>query len=64
MNASTFELLTARRELVDAGRQYIDAARRFHRADAEARALARGALTVDDDDRPVDASSRGAAGGH
>jgi len=44
MNATTFELLVARRELVDAGRQYIDALRRFWRAAAEARALARGAM--------------------
>lgn len=44
MNATTFELLAARRELVDAGRQYIDALRRFWRAAAEARALARGAI--------------------
>jgi outer membrane protein TolC len=44
MNASTFELLSARRELVDAGRQYIDAVRRYWRATAAARALSRGAL--------------------
>jgi outer membrane protein TolC len=44
MNASTFELLVARRDLVDAGRQYIDALRRFWRGSAEARALARGAM--------------------
>ena len=44
MNASTFELLTARRELVDAGRQYIDALRRFWRASADASALAHGAM--------------------
>jgi outer membrane protein, heavy metal efflux system len=44
MNASPFELLVARRELVDAGRQYIDALRRYWRADADARALARGAM--------------------
>ncbi len=44
MNASTFELLTARRELVDGGRQYIDALRRFWRASADARALVRGAM--------------------
>jgi outer membrane protein TolC len=44
MNASTFELLLARRDLVDAGRQYIDAARRYWRAEASARALARGGL--------------------
>lgn len=52
MNASTFELLVARRELVDGGRQYIDALRRFWRAAAEARALARGAMprmTADSD---------------
>ena len=44
MNASTFDLLTARRELVDGGRQYIDALRRFWRASAEIRALVRGAM--------------------
>lgn len=44
MNASTFELLTARRDLVDGGRQYIDALRRFWRASADARALVRGAM--------------------
>jgi outer membrane protein TolC len=44
MNASTFELLLARRDLVDAGRQYIDAARRYWRAEAAARSLARGGL--------------------
>jgi cobalt-zinc-cadmium efflux system outer membrane protein len=44
MNASTFELLVARRDLVDGGRQYIDALRRFWRASADARALARGAM--------------------
>lgn len=44
MNATTFELLLARRELVDAGRQYIDALRRYHNATAVARALARGGL--------------------
>ncbi len=44
MNATTFELLLARRELVDAGRQYIDALRRYHNASAIARALARGGL--------------------
>ncbi len=44
MNASTFELLGARRDLVDAGRQYIDALSRFWRAAAEARALSRGAM--------------------
>ena len=44
MNASTFELLVARRDLVDGGRQYIDALRRFRHAQAAARALARGAM--------------------
>jgi outer membrane protein, heavy metal efflux system len=42
MNASTFELLTARREMVDVGRQYIDSLRRFWSAMAEAKALQRG----------------------
>lgn len=54
MNASTFELLIARRELVDAGRQYIDALRKFWRAASDARALARGAkprLSPDEDSR-------------
>jgi outer membrane protein TolC len=44
MNASTAELLLARRDLVDAGRMYIEALRRFWRASADARALARGAI--------------------
>ena len=44
MNATPFELLVARREVVDAGRQYIEALRRYWRADADARALARGAM--------------------
>ena len=43
MNASTFELLTARRDMVDAGRQYIDALRRYWRAIADVEALRRGA---------------------
>jgi len=52
MNATTFELLVARRELVDGGRQYIDALRRFWRAAAEARALARGAMArISSEDR-------------
>lgn len=42
MNASTFELLAARRELADAGRQYLDALRRCAQARAEASALRRG----------------------
>lgn len=58
MNVSTFELLTARRDLVDAGRQYIDALRRFWRASADARALARGALPRSQSDTPGPAASR------
>jgi len=42
MNASTFELLTARRETIDVGRQYIEALRRYWSATAEAKALRRG----------------------
>lgn len=43
MNATTFELLTTRRDMVDVGRQYIDALRRYWEAMAEAKALQRGA---------------------
>jgi cobalt-zinc-cadmium efflux system outer membrane protein len=60
MNASTFELLSARRDLVDAGRQYIDALRRFWRASADARALARGALPSSGADQPRANASRSA----
>jgi cobalt-zinc-cadmium efflux system outer membrane protein len=60
MNASTFELLSARRDLVDAGRQYIDAVRRFWRASADARALVRGALPRSGADEPRASSSRAA----
>ena len=42
MNASTFELLMARRDMVDVGRQYIEALRRYWSAMAEAKALRRG----------------------
>ena len=42
MNASTFELLMARRDMVDIGRQSIDAVRRYWNAAAEVRALQRG----------------------
>lgn len=42
MNASTFELLTARRDMVEVGQQYIDALRRYWNAMAEAKALQRG----------------------
>ena len=42
MNASTFELLTARREMVDVGQQYMEALRRYWSAMAEAKALRRG----------------------
>ena len=58
MNASTFELLSTRRELVDAGRQYIDALRRFWRASADARALARGAMPRSGSDEPAVNASR------
>lgn len=43
MNASTFELLVARRDMVDVGRQYIEALRRYWTAMAEVKALERGA---------------------
>jgi cobalt-zinc-cadmium efflux system outer membrane protein len=62
MNASTFELLSARRELVDAGRQLIDATRRFWRASADARALARGVMLGSLDDAAMSAPE--ARGGH
>lgn len=42
MNASTFELLVARRDMVDVGRQYLEALRRYWSAMAEAKALRRG----------------------
>lgn len=42
MNANTFELLTARRDMVDIGRQYIEALRRYWSAMTEAKALQRG----------------------
>jgi outer membrane protein TolC len=58
MNASTFELLAARRDLIDAGRQYIDAVRRFWRTSADARALARGALPRSGGDEPQGTASR------
>jgi outer membrane protein, heavy metal efflux system len=65
MNASTFELLSARRDLVDAGRQYIDALRRFWRASADARALARGALPQSSSDGSrAEASRSSSSGGH
>jgi outer membrane protein, heavy metal efflux system len=60
MNASTFELLSSRRDLVDAGRQYIDAMRRFWRASADARALARGAMPRSGSDAPTTNASRSA----
>lgn len=44
MNATTFELLIARRDLVDAGRQYVDAIHRYWTATAAVDALRRGAL--------------------
>jgi len=42
MNATTFELLMARREMVDVGQQHIEARRRYWSAMAEAKALQRG----------------------
>ncbi len=60
MNASTFELISSRRDLIDAGRQYIDAMRRFWRASADARALARGAMSRSGSDEPAMSGSRSA----
>ncbi len=42
MNASTFELLMARRDMVEIGQQYIEALRRYWSSMAEAKALRRG----------------------
>lgn len=53
MNASTFELLVARRDLVDAGRQYVDALRRYWNAVAEADALRRGAIVTSQSDEEM-----------
>lgn len=44
MNASTVELLLARRELVDAGQQYVDALRSYWSAMTEVTALRRGVM--------------------
>ncbi len=44
MNASTFELLEAKRALIDAGSQYIDATRRYWAATARVKALRRGVM--------------------
>lgn len=57
MNASTLELLMARRELIDAGRQDIDAMRRYWNAVAEAAALARGASVESSPFQPVEAGA-------
>lgn len=64
MNASTFELLSARRDLVDGARQYIDALRRFWRASADARALARGAMPDGALETPTAASGARTQEGH
>jgi outer membrane protein, heavy metal efflux system len=64
MNASTFELLTARRDLVDAGRMYIDALRRFWHASADTRALVRGALPRSRSDQPQAIASPSRSEGH
>ena len=44
MNANTFELLEAKRQLVDAGSQYIEALRAYWSAMARVKALQRGVL--------------------
>jgi len=64
MNASTFELLVARRDLVDSARQYIDSSRRFWRASADARALARGAMPRAGGDEPRMQASSTTSEGH
>jgi cobalt-zinc-cadmium efflux system outer membrane protein len=57
MNASTLELLAAKRALVDGGRQYIDALRRYWNATAEASALARGASVASTASRSIAAAA-------
>ena len=42
MNATSFELLSARRDFVEAGEQYIDAVQRYRIAIAVVTALRRG----------------------
>jgi outer membrane protein TolC len=64
MNASTFELLTARRELVEGGRQYIDALRRYHNAAATVRALGRGGIPPTSTDQPTVSATGAAAAEH
>jgi cobalt-zinc-cadmium efflux system outer membrane protein len=64
MNASTFELLAARRELVDGGRQYIDALRRYWAAVAETEALRRGISADLAGSAPTEARSTRAAADH
>ena len=64
MNASTFELLIARRDLVDAGRQYIDALRRYHNTAAAARALGRGGLPMMSNDEATVSAGAGATVEH
>jgi outer membrane protein, heavy metal efflux system len=64
MNASTFELLMARRDLIEAGQQSIDALRRFWRASAEARALTRGAMVRDGADEPRRQAASTTSEGH
>lgn len=63
MNASTFELLAARRDLVDAGRQYIDALRRYWRAEAEARSTVRGAMPTTSSSPQRSTAPQGGGGG-
>lgn len=64
MNASTFELLTARRELIDAGSQYIDALRRFWRAESAARTLARGGWAPGTTGEPATTTTSSRQEGH
>lgn len=64
MNATTFELLTARRDLVEAGRQYIDALRRYHNALAAATALRRGGMPELPTDAPAGSDGSAPAGEH
>lgn len=64
MNASTFELLSARRDLVEGGRQYIDALRRYWSAIAETEALRRGVSTELRGGAPTETRSTRPAGDH
>ena len=54
MNATSFELLSARRDLVDAGQQYIDALRRYWTGVAKVAALRRGVAPPHDKGEDVE----------